>query len=371
MDEKANQVNLRKENNNQEESKAKFQTVKTVKTIKTCKAEQSSEWFETAKPEVAAPKKIIPNPTCSDESANASSSATAPSNSTIIPSSSSSSALQSSSSQMVQNSSSTVLAPTSSSNLFQSSSAFIDASNLIIQTEGQRPTHDDSSRVSVVPARNLLTKQGSSMLYQNELDQLMSREKISCRPGVRVKSKEYKLVDSEKKFVRPEWIKILPKQRQIDNCLQLQLQPKSAVLINDEDVIRSSEFIYHKDHKLFTNKRNTFYTGKYRGRVALVKRVFCGKAEVEVDLIATWINIAKSVGAAPPETRCSSFIEIYEVFYLSTTQHFFIFSELAPKKTLHYHVKDRKPLDINQARTWSAQILNGICYLQNNGISHK
>ncbi|KAF7491815.1 Serine/threonine-protein kinase PKH1 [Sarcoptes scabiei] len=160
------------------------------------------------------------------------------------------------------------------------------------------------------------------------------------------------------------------------------------------------------------NGRVTFFWGKTTKRTVLVKRIEVDRKNFDQE--TTWIAIAKQISSrksfdrfesdlsnkapfevANNESRRSDhsslsrnpqhypFGLIYDIFlqpsssstlssssFLSRS-YLFIFMEALPNKSLHHWVKKRKPIGPRLMRRWSSQLLNGICFLQNNAIAHR
>lgn len=160
------------------------------------------------------------------------------------------------------------------------------------------------------------------------------------------------------------------------------------------------------------NGRVTFFWGKHNKRTVLVKRIEVDRKNFDQE--TTWIAIAKQISSrksfdrfesdlsnkapfedANNESRRSDhsslsrnpqhypFGLIYDIFlqpsssstlssssFLSRS-YLFIFMEALPNKSLHHWVKKRKPIGPRLMRRWSSQLLNGICFLQNNAIAHR
>lgn len=293
------------------------------------------------------------------------------------------------------------LLPSGSSNFMigASSSALIDQESssmmpaVIISKEDEIAKIDNAEMAKSTEASlPLVQKKSSSLLYMNELGKISTENKFSVNKifGVIPKPKsnksgeivEYTLIESLSETVEPiHWIEIECEEKIQQRSDEIQKKRQSAVLVNDEHTLQSNNFYYNKQRRLFHNKRKTFYAGLYLQNISLVKKLYSGKIESEVELDEPWINISKTItGICEPiepsspylrKPSCPSLIQIFEIFYNSSSHHFFVFMEMAPNKSLHFMVKERFPVYVKDAKKWASQILNGVIYLQNNGISHR
>ncbi|KAH9415542.1 protein kinase C iota type-like [Dermatophagoides pteronyssinus] len=178
-------------------------------------------------------------------------------------------------------------------------------------------------------------------------------------------------------LVRFKWIPLQSVEEIRKNWLEWNQKQESACILMDENSLSvvdgddQSAVYYDRYHKLFASKiRGTaFYLGRYRNHhPILVKRINTERKYFDLD--ATWIAIAKQI-CSPSKNDNEPFIKIYEIFHSPSASQIFMFVELLPNKSLHYHLRRRRSIHIDEITLWSSQLLNGIAFLQNRAIVNR
>ena len=175
-------------------------------------------------------------------------------------------------------------------------------------------------------------------------------------------------------YIAPhQWIATLPPEKVEPNLRNILNRKDGLVHIVDEGKLPSTEYELERNRRLFANKRNIFYIGRYKGKSVLVKKCLDLKSyQNSNDPGPIWISVAKMITKPQSdETVRNPFAQIYDIFYLDSDQTALMFIELISNKSLHYRVKRRIPIHINQARNWASQVLDGITVLANYGVAHR
>lgn len=274
-------------------------------------------------------------------------------------------------------------------------------------------------------ADELLIRKDSSDIYKEELVKLAQAIQPSGSPlSTLTKSEygpEYRLVEDPQMakiyhFPR-QWIAPVSGQVLEQNKRAISERKDGAVRIVDETVLTGHDFAFYRERRLFANKRNAFFLGKYKRQVVLVKKINPSTASGQASASEPiWVAIAKrisytqqleedkaeqmkgsadtsgettglssmatndtvissSIGSKPPENAhyraIRPFLQVYEIFCLESDRSWLVFLEMAHNKTMHYRVKQRALTDAAQARLWSAQILDGITFLANHAVAHR
>lgn len=201
--------------------------------------------------------------------------------------------------------------------------------------------------------------------------------------------KQYRLINdlqsaskSTKKPIKTftNWI-IVNEEEQINYWRNWNKNQQSAVILMDENILINSDDIFYNHYsKLFSTHegRVAFFWGKYRKHAAIVKRIVMDRKQFDQESL--WINIVKKVSNEIMQTRSGNpfpdycpFAKVFEIYQQNCKQGtcLFVFMEVLTNKSLHYHIKQRRTIRVDELRRWAAQILNAIAYLQNRSIIHR
>lgn len=287
-----------------------------------------------------------------------------------------------------------------------------------------------------------VVRKESSDMYKDELAKIekMVKGKVtmptsmntSGPPRSEKDGSEFRLSEDASKaslFSSPwQWIPQASPETLQKNMSAISERKDVAVRVANESILNTGgDFTFFRERRLFANERNTFFMGKYKQQLVIVKKI---NSSAPVSSSSTgsdplWVSIAKrifysqqleedkaiaraqtmgkessggeSTGASitftdepdlsstssngveksssvrqkPPRPFARPFLQVYEIFRIEADRSLMLFLEIASKKSLHYHVKHRTPLDVAQARLWSAQVLDGISYLANHGVVHR
>ncbi|OTF70253.1 hypothetical protein BLA29_005315, partial [Euroglyphus maynei] len=178
-------------------------------------------------------------------------------------------------------------------------------------------------------------------------------------------------------YLRFKWIPLQSMEQIRKNWLEWNQKQESACILMDENSLTvvdgddQSAIYYDRYHKLFASKiRGTaFYLGRFQNHhPILVKRINTERKHFDLD--ATWTAITKQICSSSKDDG-NPFIKIYEIFHSPTTSQVFMFMELLPNKSLHYHLRRRRSIHTDEITLWSSQLLNAIAFLQNRAIVNR
>ncbi|XP_046914102.2 uncharacterized protein LOC124494873 [Dermatophagoides farinae] len=179
---------------------------------------------------------------------------------------------------------------------------------------------------------------------------------------------------------RFKWIPLQSMEEIRKNWLEWNQKQESACILMDENSLTvvdgDDQFAtyYDRYHKLFASKiRGTaFYLGRFRNHhPILVKRITTERKYFDLD--ATWIAITKRICSSSSSSSDDNnpFIRIYEIFHSPSASQVFMFMELLPNKSLHYHLRRRRSIRIDEISLWSSQLLNAIAFMHNHAIVNR
>ncbi|KAH9409511.1 Serine/threonine-protein kinase Chk1 [Tyrophagus putrescentiae] len=279
-------------------------------------------------------------------------------------------------------------------------------------------------------ADELVQRKESSYMYKEELAKIgkVTLPAAVVPPRSEKDGPEFRLSEDANKahlFRSPwPWTAFASPEVVQKNLAAITEKKDRAVRVANEGILSGNDFTLLRERRLFANKRNTFFLGKYKRQLVLVKKV-TSSATTVATTDPLWVSIAKrisysqqmeedkavakaqamaamesSVGSESTGTSINGteeqgsssstassekvsavsgvqhlpgrpFLQVYEIFRLESDRSLMVFMEIGLNKTLHNLVKRRTAVDVSQARLWSAQLLDGITYLVNHGVAHR
>lgn len=222
-----------------------------------------------------------------------------------------------------------------------------------------------------------------------------------------------------------QWIPAASPETLQQNLSAISERKDGAVRVANESIILNtgSDFSFFRERRLFANKHNIFFLGKHKRALVMVKKINSTGHVTNNPSDPLWVSIVKRISytqqlevdkaiakaqtmakeSSGGESTAASitftdehdlssvgtssngaektlsmtvrvarpFLQVYEIFRIETDRSLMLFMEIASKKSLHYHVKQRTAVDVAQARLWSAQVLDGLTYLANHGVAHR